>query len=47
MKTEADTLEVVQAYPYINTLNKNVAEALAIRRLTPFHKYRPKTLPIH
>ena len=30
VKTEADTLVVVHAYAYINTLNKVVAETLAI-----------------
>ena len=47
VKKEADTLAVVQAYGHINTPNKVVAKALAIRRLTRFHKYRPKALPTH
>ena len=47
VKTEADTLAVVQAYAHINTLNKVVAKALAIRRLTRFHKCRPKAMPTH
>ena len=47
IKTEADTLLVVQAYAFINTLNKVVDKALAIRRLTRFHKCRPKALPTH
>ena len=47
VKTEADTLAVVQAYAHINALNKVVAEALAIRRLTSFIKCRPKALPTH
>ena len=47
VKTEADTLAVVQAYAHIKTLNKVVAEALAIRRLTRFIKCRPKALPTH
>ena len=47
VKTEADTLAVVQAYAHISTLNKVVAEALAIRRLTRLHKCRPKALPTH
>ena len=47
IKTEADTLAVVQAYAFINTLNKVVDKALAIRRLTRFHKCRPKALPTH
>ena len=47
VKTEADTLAVVQAYAHINTPNKLVAKALAIRRLTRFHKCRPKALPTH
>ena len=47
VKTEADTLAVVEAYAYINTLNKVVAETLAIRRLTRFHKCRPNALPTH
>ena len=47
LKTEADTLAVLQDYAYINTLNKNEAQALAIRRLTRFHKCRPKALPTH
>ena len=34
VKKEADTLAVVQAYGHINTPNKVVAKALAIRRLT-------------
>ena len=46
MKTEPDTLEVVQAYAYITTINKNVAKALAIRRLTRFYKYRPEASPL-
>ena len=45
VKTEADTLAVLQAYAHINTLNKLVAKALAILRLTRFHKCRPKALP--
>ena len=45
VKTVADTLAVVQVYANINTLNKVVAEALAIRRLKRFHKCRPKALP--
>ena len=45
VKTEADTLAVVQAYAHINTLNKVIAEPLAIRRLTRFIKCRPKALP--
>ena len=40
-------LAVLEAYAYINTLNKDVAKALAIRRLTRFHKCRPKALPTH
>ena len=47
VKTEADTLAVVQAYAHIKTLNKVVAEPLAIRRLTRFIKCRPKALPTH
>ena len=47
VKTEAATLAVVQAYAHINTLNKVVAKALAIRRLTRFHKCRPKAMPTH
>ena len=47
VKTEADTLAVLEAYAYINTLNKVVEEALAIRRLTRFNKCRPKALPTH
>ena len=47
VKTEADTLALVEAYAYINTLNKVVAETLAIRRLTRLHKCRPKALPTH
>ena len=47
VKTEADTLAIVKAYAYINTLNKVVAETLAIRRLTRFHKCRPNALPTH
>ena len=45
VKKEADTLAVVQAYAHINALNKVVAKALAIRKLTRFHKCRPKALP--
>ena len=45
VKTEADTLAVVQAYAHINTPNKVVAKALAIRRLTRFHKCSSKALP--
>ena len=33
-KAKADTLAVVQAYANINTPNKVVSDALAIRRLT-------------
>ena len=47
VKTEADTLAVVQAYAHINTPNKVVAKALAIRRLARFHKCRPKALLTH
>ena len=47
VKNEADTLAVVQGYAHINTLNKLVAEPLAIRRLTRFIKCRPKPLPTH
>ena len=47
VKAKADTLAVVQAYVHINTPNKVVAEALAIRRLTRFHKCRPNALPTH
>ena len=47
VKTEADTLAVLEAYAYINTLNKVAAKTLAIRRLTRFHKCRPKALPTH
>ena len=47
VKTETDTFAVVQAYANINTLNKVVAETLAIRRLTRFHKCRPNALRTH
>ena len=47
VKTEANTLAVLEAYAYINTLNKVAAKALAIRRLTRFYKCRPKALPTH
>ena len=47
VKTEAATLAVVEAYVYINTLNKVVADRLAIRRLTRLHKCRPKALSTH
>ena len=47
VKTDGDTLAVVEAYAYINTLNKVVAETLAIRKLTRLHKSRPNALPTH
>ena len=47
VKAKADTLAVVQAYANINTPNKVVSDALAIRRLTRIHQCRPKALPTH
>lgn len=44
VKTEADTVAVVEAYPYINTLKKVVAEALVYMQAHTFPRVQAKSV---